>query len=49
MPIAAAAELANVPLIHYDRDYERIAGVTGQRQDWFVADGALVEHRSDEG
>ena len=44
--IAAAAEQADVPLVHYDRDYERIAAVTGQRQHWFVADGALVEHRS---
>jgi predicted nucleic acid-binding protein len=28
--IAAAAELAELPLCHYDRDFELIAGVTGQ-------------------
>jgi predicted nucleic acid-binding protein len=44
--IAAAAELANVPLVHYDRDYERIAAVTGQEHVWFVCDGALVENPS---
>ena len=41
--IAATAELANVPLIHYDRDYKRIAAVTAQEHVWFVPDGALVE------
>jgi predicted nucleic acid-binding protein len=39
--IAAAAELASVPVVHYDRDYERIAAVTGQQQRWFVPDGSL--------
>ena len=28
--IAAAAELAELPVLHYDRDFELIAGVTGQ-------------------
>ncbi len=28
--IAAAAELAELPVLHYDRDFDRIAGVTGQ-------------------
>lgn len=28
--IAAAAELAEVPILHYDRDFEVIAAVTGQ-------------------
>ena len=28
--IAAAAEIAEVPLAHYDRDFELIAEVTGQ-------------------
>ena len=41
--IAATAELANVPLIHYDRDYDRIAAVTAQVHAWFVPDGALTE------
>ncbi len=40
--IAVAAELAHVPLVHYDRDNERIAAVTGQEHAWFVPDGALV-------
>lgn len=41
--IATAAELATVPLVHYDRDYERIAAITGQQHMWFVPDGALAE------
>jgi hypothetical protein len=41
--IAATAELAEVPLIHYDRDYERIAAVTGQEHVWFVPDGTLTD------
>jgi hypothetical protein len=40
--IAAAAESAHVPLVHYDRDYERIAAVTGQEHVWFVSDGSLA-------
>jgi predicted nucleic acid-binding protein len=28
--VAAAAELANIPVCHYDRDFELIAEVTGQ-------------------
>jgi predicted nucleic acid-binding protein len=28
--IAAAAELAELPVLHYDRDFDRIAQVTGQ-------------------
>lgn len=44
--IAATAELANTPLVHYDRDYERIAAVTGQEHVWFVPDGTLAQGRS---
>ena len=40
--LAAAAEEAAVPLVHYDRDYERIAVVTGLEHDWFVPDGTLA-------
>jgi predicted nucleic acid-binding protein len=40
--LAAAAENAGVPLIHYDRDYERIATVAELDQRWFVEDGALA-------
>lgn len=41
--IAITAELADVPLVHYDRDYERIAAVTKQHHSWFVPDGTLAE------
>jgi predicted nucleic acid-binding protein len=39
--IAAAAERAGVDLVHYDRDYERIAAVTDLRARWLVPDGTL--------
>lgn len=39
--LGAAAEAAGVPLVHYDRDYERIAGVSTLEQRWLVPDGAL--------
>jgi len=34
--IAAAAERAGLPLVHYDEDYERIAAVTGQVASWVI-------------
>jgi predicted nucleic acid-binding protein len=37
--IAAAAELAGLVVLHYDRDYDRIARVTGQPTKWIVAAG----------
>jgi predicted nucleic acid-binding protein len=40
--LAAAAEDADVPIVHYDRDYERIAAVTEVKSLWFVADGSLA-------
>lgn len=40
--LAAAAEAAGVGLLHYDRDYERIALVSHLEQTWFVPDGALA-------
>lgn len=40
--LAAAAEQAKVPLVHYDRDYERIAAVSGLRHEWLVKDGSLA-------
>jgi predicted nucleic acid-binding protein len=43
--IAATAERAGVPLVHYDQDYDRIAAVTRQPHLWFVAHGALAEKR----
>ena len=39
--LACAAEEADVSLIHYDRDYERIAAVSGLRHAWLAPDGAL--------
>lgn len=40
--LAAAAEAAGVPLVHYDRDYERVATVTDLQHRWMVADGLLA-------
>jgi predicted nucleic acid-binding protein len=40
--LAAAAENAGVPLVHYDRDYERIATATDLDHRWFVEDGSLA-------
>jgi predicted nucleic acid-binding protein len=40
--LAAAAEAAEVDLVHYDRDYERIAAVGTLRQEWLVPDGTLA-------
>ena len=37
--IAAAAELAGLVVLHYDRDYDRIAMVTGQPCEWIVPAG----------
>jgi predicted nucleic acid-binding protein len=40
--IGGAAEAAGVPIVHYDRDYERIAGVSGLEQQWLLPDGTLA-------
>jgi predicted nucleic acid-binding protein len=40
--LAAAAEEAAVPLVHYDRDYERVAAVTELKHLWMVPDGSLA-------
>ena len=40
--IGSAAEAAGVPLIHYDRDYERIAGVSELEHRWLLPDGTLA-------
>jgi predicted nucleic acid-binding protein len=40
--IGAAAERADVPLIHYDRDYERLARVSALKHRWLVPDGTLA-------
>lgn len=40
---AATAISAGVPLVHYDKDYERIAKVSGLGQRWFVPPGSLAD------
>lgn len=39
--IAATAELAEVTVLHYDADYDRIARITGQPVEWVVEKGSL--------
>ena len=39
--IAATAELTGATVLHYDRDYDRIADVTGQPVEWIVPRGSL--------
>ncbi|MGH3266938.1 MAG: PIN domain-containing protein, partial [Trebonia sp.] len=39
--IAAAAESANIPVLHYDEDYDRIAAITGQDVQWLAPRGSL--------
>lgn len=40
--IAAAAERAGLCLLHYDGDFDIIAGVTGQRAEWIVPRGSVT-------
>lgn len=39
--IAAAAEARGLAVLHYDADFDRIAGVTGQRVEWVVRKGSV--------
>ncbi|MEE1941800.1 PIN domain nuclease [Streptomyces sp. TRM 70361] len=39
--IAATAELQGLTLLHYDRDFETIAGITGQPTQWLAPPGSL--------
>jgi predicted nucleic acid-binding protein len=39
--IAAAAEASRIPVLHYDEDYDRIAGITGQELQWLAPRGSL--------
>ena len=39
--IAAAAEAARMPVLHYDADFDTIATVTGQDVEWVVPRGSL--------
>lgn len=42
LQIAAAAELAGVPVLHYDEDFERIAQVSALRERRLVPAGTLA-------
>lgn len=37
--IAAVAERAGLPVVHYDEDYERIAAISGQPTSWVIPRG----------
>lgn len=39
--IAAAAETADLTVLHYDRDFDYIAEVTGQPTEWVARSGSL--------
>ncbi len=39
--IAAVAEAAGLSILHYDRDYDVIARVTGQPVEWVVERGSI--------
>jgi predicted nucleic acid-binding protein len=39
--IAAAAEAAGLPVLHYDEDYDRIASITGQEVRWLAPRGSF--------
>lgn len=39
--IAAAAEAAGFPVLHYDADFDRIAAITGQPVRWLAEQGSL--------
>lgn len=39
--IAAAAEAAGLVVLHYDRDYDLIASITGQPVEWIVRAGSV--------
>ena len=40
--IAAAAEAAGIPVLHYDHEFERIAAITGQPHRWLAPPGSLA-------
>jgi predicted nucleic acid-binding protein len=39
--ISACAEAAGLTVLHYDADFERLAAVTGQPQEWIAPRGSL--------
>lgn len=40
--VAACAEQAGLTVLHYDADFERIAGLTGQPAQWVVPRGSVA-------
>ncbi len=40
--VAACAEQADLVVLHYDADFERIAELTGQATQWIVARGSVA-------
>jgi predicted nucleic acid-binding protein len=40
--VAACAERAELAVLHYDADFERIAELTGQRAQWIVPRGSVA-------
>ncbi len=41
--IGVTAEAAGVPLVHYDRDYERLGAISALEHCWLLPDGTLRE------
>jgi predicted nucleic acid-binding protein len=39
--LAAVAERASLPILHYDQDFDLIAAVTGQSAQWVVPRGSI--------
>ena len=39
--IAAVAERHEVPVLHYDEDFDRIASITGQATSWVAPRGSI--------
>ena len=39
--VAAVAEARGLVVLHYDADFELVAGITGQRQQWVVPRGTV--------
>jgi predicted nucleic acid-binding protein len=37
--VAAVAEVRDLTVLHYDRDFELVAQITGQPQQWIVEPG----------
>jgi predicted nucleic acid-binding protein len=40
--VAACAEVADLTVLHYDADYDRIAAITGQQTRWVLSRGSVA-------